>query len=123
MTARKKSKRSKSNKKSKKQKPRSKPKNFENDLEKQLKFYHDETLKFLNDKKTLKVDHSNMTLSGNITKKELEKMPWMFNINPIWTIPEPYTFQISFKKENNIVKKYLVVKNGDAKLINQTLNH
>jgi hypothetical protein len=91
---------------------KAKPKTIQNTI----KNYYEITLKVLLDETKLKINKN--TLHGTASKKQLESMPWMYCVKPLWSIaPEPYTFDIVFEIENNKVKKTLSIYNGSENIL------
>ena len=107
---------------------RSGSKRSEYNVPNKMKFLYDITLKVLSpeNKGLLELDKDNYIIYGKASMKELKSMPWMFNVNPIWSsVPEPYTFQLSFAQygKGTEIKKMLSINNGSVFLVkNLNLN-
>ena len=87
-----------------------------------IKFFYDITLKKLSpeNKGLLEVNKDKSIIYGKASMKELKTMPWMFNVNPIWSsVPEPYTFELSFSQysKGTEIKKMLSINNGSVFLV------
>ena len=102
-------------------KTRKRPSRTEYNIPNSVKLFYDMTVKRLStDHKALLNVKDKSILYGQATQKELEQMPWMFGVNPIWSsVPEPYEFQIHFTQngKGEEIKKALFILNGNAVLV------
>ena len=93
-----------------------------------MKYFYDITLKILSpeNKSLLEINKDKNIIYGKASMKELKIMPWMFNVNPIWSsVPEPYTFELSFSQHSkgDEIQKMLSINNGTVFLVrNLNLN-
>jgi len=93
------------------------------ELNEKLKLFYDVTKKVLSyGNESLLLDHKKKRLCGMLSKEELVKMPWMFNLNLNFDIVhEPYLFEIVFKKKEDKIEKFLTIKNISYLTNNQRL--
>ena len=102
-------------------KTRKRPSRTEYNIPNSVKLFYDMTVKRLStDHKAVLNVKDKSILYGQATKTELEQMPWMFGVNPIWSsVPEPYEFQIHFSQngKGEEIKKALFILNGNAVLV------
>ena len=86
------------------------------------------TLKNLSNenKAFLEINKDKNMIFGKISMIELQKMPWMYGVNPIWSsVPEPYMFELSLSQQEkgSEIQKKLSIYNGSVYLVkNKNLN-